>query len=47
MKIAILQCDDVPEKFQPQFGHYSDMIRCMFKRQSRDIEFTVFDCQQR
>ena len=30
MKVAILQCDDVLEKFQPQFGHYNEMIQHMF-----------------
>lgn len=46
MKIAILQCDDVLEKFQPQFGHYHDMIRRLFTQTSQTFEFAVFDCQQ-
>ncbi len=48
MKIAILQCDDVVEKLQPQFGHYHDMIRHMLRTHApaQTFEFEVFDCQQ-
>ncbi len=46
MKAAILICDDVLEKFQPQFGHYRDMIRCMFDHIDDPIEFEDFDCRQ-
>lgn len=46
MKAAILICDDVLEKFQPQFGHYRDMIGCMFDRIDDSIEFEDFDCRQ-
>ena len=46
MKVAILQCDDVLEKFQPQFGHYPDMIRQMFRLFDGPFEFTDFDCQK-
>lgn len=46
MKVAILQCDEVLDKFQPQFGHYHDMIRNMFKIAGEAFEFDCFDCQQ-
>ncbi len=46
MKIAILQCDDVLEKFQPQFGHYPEMIRKMFQPFDGPFEFAAFDCQK-
>ena len=45
MKIGILQCDDVLEKFQPRFGNYPAMIQQMFAAQSGDFEFDVFDCR--
>lgn len=46
MKVAILECDEVLEKFQPQFGHYRDMVRQMFQPFDVPFEFTVFDCQK-
>ena len=46
MKVAILQCDDVLEKFQPQFGHYQEMIRQMFQLVDGPFEFADFDCQK-
>jgi GMP synthase-like glutamine amidotransferase len=46
MKIAILICDDVLNKFQPRFGHYRDMIRRMFAFLDQPFEFTDFDCRQ-
>ncbi|MFN2355129.1 MAG: GMP synthase [Desulfopila sp.] len=49
MKIAILQCDDVLDKFQPQFGHYRDMIRRMFLRNdiaASPLQFDDFVCRQ-
>lgn len=45
MKVAILECDDVLEKFQPKFGHYRDMIRHMFGHLDTPFEFEVFDCR--
>jgi GMP synthase-like glutamine amidotransferase len=50
MKVAILECDDVLEKFQPQFGHYRDMIRRMFLRSdvaADPLRFADFTCRQR
>jgi len=46
MRVAILQCDDVMEKFQVQFGNYSDMIKDMFKVVDDTLEFEVFDSRQ-
>jgi GMP synthase-like glutamine amidotransferase len=49
MKIAILECDDVLDKFQPQFGHYRDMIRRMFQHHgvaAGPVEFADFACRQ-
>ena len=46
MKVAILQCDDVLEKFQPQFGHYNKMIQHMFDTIDEPFEFETFECRQ-
>jgi len=46
MKIAVLICDDVLDKFQPRFGRYRDMIRQMFAFLDGPFEFTDFDCRQ-
>jgi GMP synthase-like glutamine amidotransferase len=46
MKIAILQCDDVPEKLQPEFESYSGMIQTLFKRIDPAYTFQIFDCHQ-
>lgn len=46
MKVAILQCDQVLDKFQPKFGDYIDMIRQMFDATEGRLEFDQFDCQQ-
>ena len=46
MKIAILICDDVLDKFQPRFGQYRDMIRQMFAFLDRPLAFADFDCRQ-
>jgi len=45
MKVAILQCDTVLEKLQPQFGDYVDMIQHMFTSIDEPFEFDVFDVQ--
>jgi GMP synthase-like glutamine amidotransferase len=45
MKVAILECDEMLEKFQPQFGHYKDMIRHMFDHLDTPFEFEDFDCR--
>jgi len=47
MKAAILQCDQVLDKFRPQFGDYPGMIRRMFADAGYpDIDFDVWDCRQ-
>jgi GMP synthase-like glutamine amidotransferase len=46
MRAAILQCDEVLDKFQPQFGMYYDMIRHMFETVDGAFEFDNFDCRQ-
>ncbi len=46
MKVAILQCDQVHEKFQTEFGSYSVMIQNMFNHIDESLDFDVFDCQQ-
>jgi len=46
MKAAILQCDEVLEKFQAQYGSYRLMIKHLFDVIHADVEFDVFDCQQ-
>lgn len=46
MKVAILQCDEVLEKFQSQFGDYSGMIQHMFDVLDDTLEFEIFNVQQ-
>ncbi len=46
MKAAILQCDDVLEKFQAEFGNYPAMIENMFAGINPPIEFDTYDCQK-
>lgn len=46
MKIAILQCDNVLEKFQPQFGNYPGMVQRMFKGIEPAPEFDVYNCRE-
>ena len=46
MRVAILKCDEVLEKFQPQFGFYYDMIRHMFETVDIAFQFDTFDCRQ-
>jgi len=45
MKAAILKCDDMLEKFQPEFKSYSNMIFNMFHRVDETLRFEIFDCQ--
>lgn len=46
MKVALLQCDNVLEKFQPEFGNYPAMVQSMFDGVDEELEFDIFDCQQ-
>lgn len=49
MKIAILQCDEVLVKLQPEFGQYENMIKRMFAQipGASEWSFDCFDCRQR
>lgn len=46
MRVAILQCDEVLEKFQPEFGSYIGMIEQMFTSVDGVFEFDSFDCRK-
>lgn len=46
MKAAILQCDNVLAKFQPQFGDYPAMIEQMFDGVDLPLSFDTYDCRQ-
>lgn len=48
MNIAILQCDEVLVKLQPEFGQYHNMIRRMFSEipESSEWYFDCFDCRE-
>ncbi len=46
MKVAILQCDHVPEKFQPRFGNYPEMVERMFEGNGSSFSFDTYDCQK-
>jgi GMP synthase-like glutamine amidotransferase len=47
MKAAILQCDQVLDKFQSEFGDYPGMIERMFADAGYpDIDFETWDCRQ-
>jgi len=46
MKIAILQCDSVLEKFQSRFGDYPEMIERMFDGVDPLLSFDTYDCRQ-
>jgi len=46
MRIAILQCDEVLEKFQPEFGSYVEMIKHMFECIDDTFEFDSYDCRK-
>lgn len=46
MKVAIIQCDNVPADFVPEFGTYPFMIMRMFEAVDARFEFQIFDVQQ-
>jgi len=46
VKIAILQCDSVLQKFQAEFGNYPDMIISLLKHAHNELAFQVFDVTQ-
>lgn len=45
MKAAILQCDQVLEKFQSEYGSYSGMVKNLFDAVDETLEFDNYDCQ--
>ena len=46
MKIAILQCDHVVEKFQKEFGNYPQMITDLLTSVENNLVIEVFDVQK-
>ncbi len=46
MKAAILQCDNVLEKFQPRFGDYPKMVTQMFDGVDLPLSLDTYDCKQ-
>ena len=46
MKAAILQCDNVLEKFQSRFGDYPKMVEQMFDGVDQPLSFDTYDCRQ-
>lgn len=45
MKIAILQCDDVLKKFQPEYGNYPQMVVKLLQSIDSTLEIEIFDVQ--
>ncbi|MBV1881046.1 MAG: hypothetical protein KUG82_05395 [Pseudomonadales bacterium] len=45
-KIGILQCDDVLEKFQPEFGTYPSMLITLFKSIRPHYQFIIYDVRE-
>ncbi|HFE39303.1 MAG TPA: GMP synthase [Gammaproteobacteria bacterium] len=43
MKLGILQCDSVLEKFQPQFGNYPEMFIQLFHTIDPTIRFAIYN----
>ncbi len=46
MRAAILQCDEVAERFRPRFGDYAGMIRRLFQTTGETIDWELFDCRR-
>ena len=46
MQVAILQCGNVSEKFQPRFGDYPEMVENMFAGFAPQLTFKTYDCQR-
>lgn len=46
MRVAILQCGNVSEKFQSRFGDYPEMVRNMFVGLAPPLAFDTYDCQR-
>lgn len=46
MKVAILQCDNVVERFQEDFGNYPQMITDLLNSVENNLEIGTFDVQK-
>lgn len=46
MKVGILQCDDVLDDLQPEFGNYPQMLQRLFRGVDPDLEFPVYDVRK-
>ena len=46
MRIGILQCDDVLERFQPRFGNYPAMFQALLSSVDAGLEFEVYRAHQ-
>lgn len=46
MKIGILQCDRVRDKFVPQYGQYPEMFSALLKKADPTLIFTAYDAEQ-
>lgn len=46
MKIAILQCDNVMEKYQEDFGNYPEMITDLLTSVENNLNIGIFDVQK-
>jgi len=42
MKLGILQCDDVRESFQPEFGNYAAMFTALFQQVDERLELHFY-----
>jgi GMP synthase-like glutamine amidotransferase len=42
MKIGILQCDDVADELQPEFGNYPAMFERLLAEAASNLEFTTY-----
>jgi len=42
MKIGILQCDDVADELQPEFGNYSEMFERLLGEAASNLEFATY-----
>ena len=43
MKIGILQCDDVLEQLQPEFGNYPQMFQQLLDQVADDLSYQTYD----
>ena len=45
-KIGILQCDDILEQFQPEFGTYPSMLIDLFQSIRPHYQFSIYDVRE-